>query len=160
PLSFAQQRLWFIYQIEPETAPYHLANAVVLKGSFDEEAFRRALATVIERHETLRTVFRMRQGSPVAVVEPFDARPLPLQVSYLDALDAEARAAAVKAALEAIENDPFDLERDWPVRLHLLRIEPETWGIAIVMHHIISDARSVEVFFRELSEAYDAEKRG
>jgi non-ribosomal peptide synthetase component F len=155
PLSSAQQRLWLIHQIEPQSAAYNVPRALRYLGSLDVEAFRRALDLIVERHETLRTTFEVRDGLPVQVVGV--ARPVPLPI--LD-LSADPAATADQARLEAILRDearrPFDLAADLMLRALLVRLGPREHVVALTMHHIASDGWSARLLSGELTTAYAA----
>ncbi len=158
PASFAQQRLWFIDRMEPGSAAYNLPAALRLRGRLDARALRRALAGVVRRHESLRTVFAEAGGEPVQVVRP--AAPVALPAVDLLRLSPEARAreAARLAAAEALR--PFDLAAGPLLRASLLRLDAETWALLFSMHHVVADGWSVGVLVREVSALYTAFSRG
>ena len=154
PLSFAQQRLWFIDQLEPGSPAYHVATALRLRGPVDPSAIENAIGQIIQRHEILRTRFPAVDGTPIQVIEsriPFD-----LPISDLSDLPAEERQAKAQAAMKAEAQRPFDLATGPLLRASLFRLSDVEHLLLIVMHHIISDGWSSGVFFRELQIAYDA----
>ncbi|HEX8145224.1 MAG TPA: condensation domain-containing protein [Pyrinomonadaceae bacterium] len=154
PLSFAEQRLWFLDQYEPGSATYNESAVVRLKGRFNLEAMERAITEIARRHETLRTTFETVDGMPVRVIAP--ASSLSLAVDDLRALPAGEREAESErlATLEA--QRPFDLARGPLLRFNLLRLGEEDHVVVLTMHHIISDWWSVGVFLREVAALYEA----
>ncbi|HSF41610.1 MAG TPA: amino acid adenylation domain-containing protein [Thermoanaerobaculia bacterium] len=153
PLSFAQQRLWFIDQLQPGSTNYNIPLAVRLRGPLDPAALAASLGTVVARHEVLRTTFELRDlesGEPVQIIAPAAPRPLP--VIDLSALPGPAGAAARLAAEEA--SRPFDLARGPLMRSLLLRLEPGEHALLLTFHHAISDGWSTGVLVRELAALY------
>ncbi len=153
PLSFAQQRLWFLHQLEPDDA-YHVPGALRLRGALREDVLERTLAEIVRRHAALRTVFRPAKGAPVQVVLPPAALRLP--VTDLTALPAEERETEAGRLLAREARRPFDLAAGPPVRLLLVRLAEEERLLAVVTHHIVSDAWSLGVLLRELGGIYTA----
>ncbi|MFJ4283643.1 amino acid adenylation domain-containing protein, partial [Streptomyces massasporeus] len=150
PLSAAQNRLWFLNQMETGRAAYNDGLTVDLSGSVDSDALRAALTDVVARHESLRTVFPVQDGTPRQhVLEPADARP-ELTVTevtdhtLLDGLLADEAARG------------FDLAAEIPVRAHLFTLAPQRHVLLLVVHHIAGDGWSVAPFTRDLSQAYAA----
>jgi amino acid adenylation domain-containing protein len=150
PLSFAQQRLWFLSQLDPASPVYNLPAAVRLRGSLDVAALEHALAVVVRRHESLRTRFPVLAGEPVQVV---DAAPAGLPSIDLRALGRQAEAAARRIELGEATR-PFDLQNGPLFRALLLRVADHEHQLLITMHHIISDGWSLGVFVRELTALY------
>ncbi|HST58864.1 MAG TPA: condensation domain-containing protein, partial [Longimicrobium sp.] len=158
PLSFAQERLWFMDRLQPDSPLYNVPTALRLDGVLDVAALERALGEVVRRHETLRTVFAEVGGVPVQVVAPFAGFVLPLEdLSHLPE-DARAAAAEGRAADEAAR--PFDLAAGPLVRPVLLRLAHDEHVLLLCMHHIVSDEWSTEVLFGELSALYAAYRGG
>ena len=156
PLSFAQQRLWFLDQLHPGSATYNIARRVRLTGSLDLEALRRTLDAIVARHETLRTTIVAVDGIPQQVIAPAESMPLP--VTDLSGLpDRETRAQ--RLAVEEVRR-PFDLASGPLFRAALLRLEPEEHLLVLTVHHIISDAWSQGVLVREIGALYRAFTRG
>jgi amino acid adenylation domain-containing protein len=154
PLSFAQERLWFLDQLQPNNLAYNLPTALRLTGQFDVAAFGRSLRAIIQRHETLRTTFATEAGRPVQVIAP--AQPLALPLIDLQYL-AEAQREAVTLRLAGIEATiPFNLARGPLVRVTLVRLSEDTHVLLLTLHHIVADGWSVGVFTRELSTCYAA----
>ncbi|HYK43003.1 MAG TPA: amino acid adenylation domain-containing protein, partial [Thermoanaerobaculia bacterium] len=158
PLSFSQQRLWFLQRLAPESPAFNVHQALRIRGRLDVPALVRAVGEILRRHETLRTRFIEVDGTPaqetVAVPEP------PLQVENLPSgsdLDPEEQARVIAAAEARL---PFDLASGRILRARLLRIADEDYVLLLTLHHIASDAWSVDVLFRELHTLYDAYSSG
>jgi amino acid adenylation domain-containing protein len=158
PLSFAQERLWFIDRLDPGSAVYNVPVAWRLGGSLDEAALERALGEIVRRHESLRTVFREVDGAPVQVIAPFGGFALPMEdLSGLSEADREAALGRL-AAEEALQ--PFDLAAGPLIRAALLRLGAEDHVLLLSMHHIVSDGWSTGVLLREISTLYEAYREG
>ena len=154
PLSFAQERLWFIDRLEPGSAVYNIPVAWRLRGALDVNALELALGEVVRRHESLRTVFAEVDGSPVQVIAPFGGFVLPVEdLSALGEADREA-ALGERAREEAAR--PFDLSAGPLFRARLLRLGAEDHVLLLSVHHIVSDGWSLGVLYRELSSLYAA----
>jgi amino acid adenylation domain-containing protein/non-ribosomal peptide synthase protein (TIGR01720 family) len=158
PLSFAQQRLWFLDQYAPGNPAYNLPSAVRLKGQLDIAALERSLSELVRRHESLRTSFRVINGQPVQVIAPELA--LTLQVTDLRDLPAAERQAEVRRLLIEEARTPFDLTQAPLVRARLLRLADDDHALVLVMHHIISDGWSNSIFIREAITLYQLLARG
>ncbi|HEV2733582.1 MAG TPA: condensation domain-containing protein, partial [Longimicrobiaceae bacterium] len=158
PLSFAQQRLWFIDQLEPGSAAYNMPYALRLRGRFDPAVLERSLAEIVRRHETLRTVFAFVDGAPVQVIR--EAAPVALPVVDLRSLPAGEREAEARrlAAEEAVR--PFDLAVGPLLRVSAMRLDAAEWAVLFTMHHVVSDGWSMGVLIREVSELYGALSEG
>jgi amino acid adenylation domain-containing protein len=152
PLSFAQERLWFLQQMEPEGAGYNMPWSSRLRGSLDASALERALGELVRRHEALRTTFRPVEQGAVQVVHP--AAPAPLPVLDLAGLDPRAREQEARRLAREDAERPFDLERGPLLRATLLRLSGEEHVLLLTMHHIVSDGWSMGVLFRELFTLY------
>ncbi|HYH79588.1 MAG TPA: condensation domain-containing protein, partial [Longimicrobium sp.] len=158
PLSFAQERLWFIDRLEPGSAVYNLSAALRLGGALDGAALERSLSEIVRRHEALRTVFAEADGSPVQVIAPFVGFSLPVEdLSELGAADREA-ALRRRAGEEA--RRPFDLAAGPLFRAALLRLGAEDHVLLLSMHHVVSDGWSMGVLSRECSVLYAAYREG
>ncbi|HEU5132300.1 MAG TPA: FkbM family methyltransferase, partial [Pyrinomonadaceae bacterium] len=153
PLSFAQQRLWFLAQLEPENAFYNSPLAVRLKGELKVKALEQTLAGLIKRHEVLRTSFVVEQGKPRQVIGPVEA---PLTIIELDDLEESEREAAVRELAVREAAQPFDLSRGPLLRVKLVRMSEQEHVLLLTMHHIVSDGWSMGVLIREVSELYSA----
>ncbi|HWS52578.1 MAG TPA: amino acid adenylation domain-containing protein, partial [Pyrinomonadaceae bacterium] len=154
PLSFAQQRLWFIDQLEPGSAFYNSPGAMRLVGPLDVDALGRALSEIVRRHEVLRTRFGSEGGEPYQVVEEPSGVELGVtDLSYLGEAEREAEVLRL-AAKEA--RRPFDLSRGQLLRVGLLRLAADEHVLLLTMHHIASDAWSLGVLVREAASLYEA----
>ena len=149
PLSFAQARLWFLYQLEGATGTYNMTGALSLSGSLQVEALKQALGAIIQRHESLRTSFQTVDGVPVQVIDP---KP----IWELTMVNLEGKEAAAEKLAYAEAQTPFDLTKSPLLRVTLLKLQPEKHILLINMHHTISDGWSIGVFVRELSHLYGA----
>ncbi|HEU0054413.1 MAG TPA: condensation domain-containing protein, partial [Longimicrobium sp.] len=158
PLSFAQERLWFIDQLEPGSATYNIPAALRLTGALDERALERALGEIVRRHEALRTVFAEVDGSPVQVIAPFGGFTLP--VEDLSGLSEADREAAVRRRAGEEARRAFDVSAGPLFRTALLRLGQEEHVLLHTMHHIVSDGWSMGVLNRELSALYTAYREG
>jgi len=154
PLSFAQEQLWFLDQLEPCSPVYNVCQPVRLNGSLDVPALERSLNEIIRRHESLRTNFAAVDGSPVQVIA--DRRTLRLAVVKLDAQPDAGNEEALHRLLDAESLKPFNLAHDLLLRVLLARIRPDEHVLMLTMHHIVSDAWSLGVFFHELASHYAA----
>nr|QEO74826.1 condensation domain-containing protein [uncultured bacterium] len=159
PLSFAQQRLWFLDQLEPGNAAYNMPAAVRLEGALDVAALERALNEIVARHEALRTNFVVVDGEPVQLISP------PRRIT-LDAhtprggQSPRARASLLRRHITTEARRPFDLARDRLLRAKLLRTGEAEHLLLVTMHHIVSDGWSTRVFVAELKELYEAFSTG
>jgi amino acid adenylation domain-containing protein len=154
PLSFAQERLWFIDRLEPGSTTYNIPAALRLAGALDEAALERALGEIVRRHEALRTVLGEVDGSPVQVIAPFGGFTLP--VEDFAGLGKADREAAVRRRVTEEAARPFDLSTGPLFRAALLRLGAEDHVLLLSMHHVVSDGWSMGVLFRELSALYEA----
>jgi len=158
PLSGAQQRLWFMHQMDPGSGAFNVPAVLRLRGALDAETLDRALAKVVRRHESLRTIFTLQGDAPVQEVVPAPARVL--QVDDLSAIPPAEREAAVRARVTNEADAPFDLATGPVFRARLLRLAADDHVLVITMHHIVSDAWSTGVLYRELAALYGAFARG
>jgi non-ribosomal peptide synthetase component F len=157
-LSFAQQRLWFIDQLEPDSPAYNIPAAVPLSGALDVEALSNAINEVIRRHEALRTTFPSVGGRPVQVIAHTARVELP--VIDLSTLEDEEREARARELTEREAARPFDLAAGPLLRVRLVRLEEDSHLLLLTMHHIVSDGWSMQVLVKELTALYDAYSRG
>ncbi|HYR11223.1 MAG TPA: amino acid adenylation domain-containing protein, partial [Longimicrobium sp.] len=154
PLSFAQERLWFLDQLQQGNTSYNVPASLRLSGALDADALERALAEVVRRHEVLRSTLRGRNGSAVQVISPFRGFALP--VEDLSSLDADAREAEVRRRVAGEMERPFDLAAGPLVRATLLRLADEEHVLLMTMHHAVTDGWSMGVLYRELGALYAA----
>jgi amino acid adenylation domain-containing protein len=153
PLSFAQQRLWFVDQLEPDSPLYNIAKVVRLNGALDVDALQKAFHTVIARHEALRTTFAAVEDNPVQIIAE---RPVKLAVIDLSTWPEAKREAEVDRLLTAEARRPFNLSQDLMLRATVLRLGEQAHVLLIVMHHIASDGWSMGILLRELVALYAA----
>jgi amino acid adenylation domain-containing protein len=158
PMSFAQQRLWFLDRLQPGTAVYSMSAAYRLRGVLALEALRRAVAALVARHESLRTTFAMEKGEPVQLIWP--SLEVPVWVETLAAGGAGEGEARVERWVTALAGEPFDLERGPLLRVRLLRVSDTEHVLVVVIHHVVSDGWSLGVLWRELAELYGGYARG
>jgi amino acid adenylation domain-containing protein len=153
-LSYAQQRLWFIHQMEPEQISYNLPGTAHIRGPLDVDALRRAFQEVTRRHESLRTRFVSMQGEPRQVIDQ-EAR-MELALTDLTSVSPALAAEQLKDLEWQESRTPFDLERGPLVRLKLVRLAPEDHVLLVTMHHIVSDGWSFKILLHELKALYEA----
>ncbi|MDR3636615.1 MAG: condensation domain-containing protein [Isosphaeraceae bacterium] len=158
PLSFAQERLWFVDQYEPGVPAYTIADSVPFPGPIDRVALQRSLAEVVRRHESLRTTFGVVGGRPVQFVQPPVAVPLPLV--DLTGLPPPEREAELHRILGAASGHVFDLARGPLLLAKLLKLAEEVHILVITTHHVVADGWSMGVFRRELQAIYYQFARG
>ena len=160
PTSFAQQRVWFLDQLEPGSAAYTMAMALRLRGPVDSEALRRALQAVVSRHESLRTTFTDVEGDgrPQQVVAAESAVALPVTgLTGLPAAERLSHAAGLAAEEAAV---PFDLATGPLLRARLLQLDRDDHVLLLSMHHIVSDGWSLGILIDELGVHYEAALHG
>jgi amino acid adenylation domain-containing protein len=158
PLSFTQERLWFLDQFSPGSAMYNVPTALRYTGPLNYDALLTALNVIIQRHEALRTTFVSVDGQPVQRINP--PQPVAMPIVDLSGLaDAEREAEAQRLAYEEAQQ-PFDLSSDLMLRVRLLRLSATEHIHLITMHHIASDGWSSGVFVRELAALYAAFSAG
>jgi len=154
PLSYAQQRLWFLNQLAPGSAFYNMPIALRLRIGLDVGALTRTLNEIARRHEVLRTTFQLRDGEPVQVIAPRPA--LVVDETDLRALPAAEREVHAHRLATAESRRPFDLTRGPLLRAGLLRLGEQDHMLLLTVHHIISDGWSLGVLFDEISCLYAA----
>ncbi|MDA3293279.1 pyoverdine non-ribosomal peptide synthetase PvdD [Pseudomonas aeruginosa] len=153
-LSYAQERQWFLWQLEPESAAYHIPSVLRLRGRLDLDALQRSFDSLVARHETLRTRFRL--DGDEARQEIAASMALPLDIVALGPLEEGALARQVETTIAR----PFDLERGPLLRVSLLRLAEDDHVLVLVQHHIVSDGWSMQVMVEELVQLYAAYSRG
>jgi iturin family lipopeptide synthetase A len=154
PLSFAQERLWFMDRMRPGLTAYNIPAAWRLAGTVDPGALERALGEIVRRHEVLRTAFPDEGGVPVQAVAPFAG--FALQVEEVPGADAEAREGLARRRIADEAARPFDLGTGPLFRARLLRLAADDHVLLTCMHHAVTDGWSTEVFLRELLALYGA----
>lgn len=158
PLSFVQQRLWVIDQLQPGNPVYNIPRTLRMKGTLDTAALQRALDEVLRRHESQRTTFEGKDGEPVQIIAERLRVPLPLR--DLSGLPEEDREPAARQIAKEEARQPFDLKTGPLVRAQLLRLAPDDHLFLLTVHHIISDGWSAGIFIRELGALYEAFTQG
>ncbi len=158
PTSFAQQRLWFIDQLEPQSTVYNVPAAVRIVGELDIAAFEQSFSELVRRHEVLRTTFRAIDGQPIQVI----ARPseLRLPITDLRGLEPVARAEEERRLIAEEAGTHFDLARGPLLRARLLRTGDQEHVLVTTLHHIITDEWSNDLFLSELIAGYEAFAEG
>jgi amino acid adenylation domain-containing protein/non-ribosomal peptide synthase protein (TIGR01720 family) len=163
PLSFGQQRLWFLHQLQPGDTAYNIAEAVRLRGPLGAASLESALTEVARRHEVLRTVYAMIDGEPRQIVQPPASVPLPRIVltgllgNWLAAAHRETEAARIVRALTL---EPFDLARGPVLRAALVELDRDDHVLVLLLHHIATDGWSMGLLVRELTLLYEARSAG
>ncbi|HEX2187734.1 MAG TPA: amino acid adenylation domain-containing protein [Longimicrobiaceae bacterium] len=158
PVSFAQQRLWLVDRIDPNSSAYNMPFALRVRGALDVGALRRSLDALVARHESLRTTFAERENRPVQVIHA--PAPVALPVEDLGSLPADERVAEAERRAQAEALRPFDLAAGPLLRATLLRLAEDDHVLCINMHHIVSDGWSMQVLIREVATLYSAFVRG
>ncbi|HGM4456020.1 pyoverdine non-ribosomal peptide synthetase PvdD, partial [Pseudomonas aeruginosa] len=150
-LSFAQERQWFLWQLEPESAAYHIPSALRLRGRLDVDALQRSFDSLVARHETLRTRFRLEGGRSYQQVQP--------AVSVSIEREPFGEEGLIER-IQAIVVQPFDLERGPLLRVNLLQLAEDDHVLVLVQHHIVSDGWSMQVMVEELVQLYAGYSQG
>ncbi|NRD60924.1 amino acid adenylation domain-containing protein [Corallococcus exiguus] len=154
PLSFAQERMWFLDKWSPGSAAFHMPTAVRLTGTVDTDALRRALALLVERHDTLRTTFQEREGGGAQVIA--STGEVPLEVMDLQGLPVTEREAEAQRRVVTLAQQPFSLEQGPLLRAVLMLLGNGEQVLLVDQHHIVSDGWSMGVLVHELAVLYRA----
>ncbi|PTL74976.1 non-ribosomal peptide synthetase, partial [Vitiosangium sp. GDMCC 1.1324] len=154
PLAFAQQRLWFLDQLEPGSPVYNIPIALRISGQLETEALRQAFEELVRRHESLRTTFSSRDGQPIQIIAP--ALTVPLDVVELQDVPASERETTAHALVRREALRPFDLANGPLLRAFLARLAPDDHVLLVTMHHIVSDGWSMGILIREVTSLYAA----
>jgi amino acid adenylation domain-containing protein len=152
PLSFSQERMWFVHRLAPDSSAYNVGGALVIEGPLQPRALRRAFDALLERHAVLRSAFPIVDGAPRPLVRP-DAR---LDLPELDLSAAPDPLAAAQAEAARLLAQPFSLERAPLVRAALYRLAADRHVLAVSLHHIVADGWSLSVLLEELSRWHAA----
>lgn len=158
PLSYAQRRLWFIDQLEGSSAEYNMPQALRLRGRLDLGALQRAIDTIVERHESLRTHFAQIEGEPVQIVEPPRAFELPIE--DLSGLGEDEQRDRALEIMRREWEEPFNLATGPVLRMKLIKVSESDHVLLRNFHHIVSDGWSQSVFNREFMLLYEAFQQG
>ncbi|MFN8492980.1 MAG: amino acid adenylation domain-containing protein [Caldilineaceae bacterium] len=158
PLSSAQMRVWLDQQLNPSTFFYRISHLYEINGDLDVTLLHQALTTIVSRHEILRSIFYEYEGMPVQQVLAENELPLP----FTDLRDqgGDTYRGPIQRLVDQELKRPFNLSAEWPIRVRLIQTGSYTYLFILVMHHIAGDQWSTGVFYRELSEIYNALKRG
>ncbi len=159
PLSHAQERQWFLWQLDPQSAAYHVSGALRLTGALQVDALQDAFDELVARHESLRTVFgAAADGHAEQWIKP--SATLPLALIDLRSVEASERDAQLVEETRRIKAQPFDLTQGPLLRAALIRCADDTHVLAVVMHHIVSDGASMQLLIDELAAGYAARRGG
>jgi amino acid adenylation domain-containing protein len=158
PLSFEQERLWFLEKLNPGTSIYNTSSPLVLKGKVDIKAFEKSVNEIIRRHEILRASFKDEGETPVQTIAPASNLELPL-LDYRN-LAKEIKDTRVQEILRNVKKQPFDLSRPPLYRHIILRAAEEEYIYFAVIHHLVFDGLSIRIILKEIKEAYDNFSRG
>ena len=150
PMSFAQQRMWFLHVMEPHASNYNVPWVTRLAGTLDIAALQRALDTLIERHESLRTIFADSEAGPIQVI----VDSMPVKIAEHDLIGASA--TDVRAKVNELWTVPFDLEQGPLLNLAILHLDRDNSILLLCMHHIICDNWSLGLLYREMATLYEA----
>ncbi|MEO1373454.1 MAG: amino acid adenylation domain-containing protein, partial [Cyanobacteria bacterium J06635_10] len=154
PLSFAQQRLWLLKQLEPDSAAYNIVGGLRFSGQLNVSALKQSFSEIIRRHEVLRTNFITLDGEPIQVIHP--ACSFSMAMVDWQNLSVTEREIAIEEFVKAEVKRPFDLAKEPLVRVNLLKLEHTEHVLMYCMHHIVSDGWSMGVFVQELVTLYSA----
>jgi amino acid adenylation domain-containing protein len=154
PLSFAQERLWFLNQLEGSSATYNMPGAIRISGNLDINALQQALLEIVRRHEVLCTSFHTVNGTPRQVIHP--QATMNINVVNLKQLEVTGRETVLQQQAQQEANIPFDLEVAPLIRCSLLQLDATEYVLLLTMHHIVSDSWSIGVFIKELFTLYQA----
>ncbi len=159
PTSFAQQRLWFLSQLLPNSSLYNIADAIRISNTPNIPALEQSFNEIVCRHDSLRTTFASIDGVPMQVIADELKLPLPIiDLTHVEPLEERRKQAQQRIDQEAAEE--FDLARGPLIRTTLLRLTEDEYFLLLTMHHIISDGWSISVFMRELATLYTAFTQG
>ncbi|MEM8960334.1 MAG: amino acid adenylation domain-containing protein [Acidobacteriota bacterium] len=150
PLSFAQERLWFLDKLTPGASTYHMLGGFRLRGRIDRDALEEALSALVARHESLRTTFHDTDDGPVQRI----ASPEPMTIVVHEVDDASGHDEAIERLAQALLDRPFDLATGPLLRVEMVRLAADEHVLWVDMHHIVSDGWSIGVFCDELSAGY------
>uniref|UniRef100_UPI00399A4EFC amino acid adenylation domain-containing protein n=1 Tax=Pseudomonas sp. YeP6b TaxID=2861775 RepID=UPI00399A4EFC len=150
-LSFAQERQWFLWQLDPHSAAYHIPSILRLSGQLDQQALQSSFDALVARHESLRTCINQQDERVVQVIRPAE----PVLIARVDALE-----ATLQQQVEAEIARPFDLQQGPLLRVTLMRLAQDLHVLVLVQHHIVSDGWSMQVVVDELVQVYGAYRQG
>ncbi len=154
PISYAQQRLWFLAQLEPDSPFYNIPAAVRLKGELNLNALQQTFNEILRRHEALRTNFQTVEGQAIAVIS--ETKPLRLLTIDISELSLEQQEVEIREQAAQEAQQPFDISKDYLLRVKLLHLDAQEHIVLLTMHHIASDGWSIGVLVQELATLYPA----
>ncbi|HEK1011513.1 TPA: non-ribosomal peptide synthetase, partial [Pseudomonas putida] len=157
PLSFAQQRQWFLWTLDPHSTAYHIPTTLRMRGALDIASLERSFNALIARHDTLRTCFEQVDGEVRQLVRAEASLRLEVEVAQVQGDDPD---AAIRAFVERQTAQPFDLDNGPLLRVRLLALAEQDHVLALTQHHIVSDGWSMQVMVRELVELYGHYSQG
>ena len=158
PLSYAQQRLWFVHQLDPDSIAYSMPFSLRLLGKLDTNALHWSLQEIVQRHEVLRTTFPEAEGRPMQVIaDRLDLRMATVDLGHMPVLEKEAEA---RRRVREEASVPFDLGSGPLVQVKLLRLDDQDHVLSVNMHHIVSDGWSAPIMVREFTRLYEAFVKG
>jgi amino acid adenylation domain-containing protein len=158
PLSFAQQRLWFLDRIEPNSSSYNIPETIGLSGELNLQILQAALDAIVAQHEVLRTNYLTIDGAPVQIIHP----PCSVKLAIVDLhqYSATEQEIHVKEQIQQSSQIPFNLATDLMLRCCLWQLTPDRYILLVTMHHIASDAWSMSLFWQQLGQVYNALSTG
>jgi amino acid adenylation domain-containing protein len=158
PSSFAQQRLWFLQRLDPESYTYNISTACRLSGELDVSALQKSFDCLLQRHEVLRTTFSVREGDVVQIIHP--ASPTALLITDLRELEISRQEETLGRLLQDRATQPFNLAQGPLFKAGIIHVSNDEHVLHLNMHHIISDGWSMDLLFKELSALYNAHRTG
>lgn len=158
PVSFAQERLWLVQQFQQDPSVYNMSAAVWMTGKLNQQALEKSLQEIVDRHESLRTIFPIQESQVVQQIQP--ELPLNLQVQDFSQTPSSQWKAEMDRIAKEEARKPFDLEKGPLFRFQLLTFSQDEQVLLLTFHHLIFDGWSVGVFFRELTALYEAHLKG
>ncbi|EAZ91849.1 non-ribosomal peptide synthetase [Crocosphaera chwakensis] len=158
PLSFAQQRLWFLGELEGQNSTYNMPSVLNIEGNLNQEALEKSINQIIQRHESLRTRFETLNGEPIQVID-IEGN-LTVEIINLESLEPAKKERRTKQLIEQEIQKPFNLSQDRLIRASLIKLGTKNHIFLITMHHIISDGWSMGVFVQELTTLYSGYVEG
>lgn len=155
PLSYAQEQLWFLAQLERDNPSYNVSVAVRLSGQLDVGVMKKSLGEIIRRHDALRTYFAMSDGKPVQIISPANEQ-LPLSIMDFSHLSGSQRTTQVRELIQTQAREPFSLDQGPLLRISILKLDEVTHIIPLTIHHSIVDLWSLKLFIGEIATLYEA----
>ena len=156
-LSLGQIRLWTIDQLDGKVATYNMPSAYRLSGQLDVAALRRAIASLLQRHQALRTIITASNGIPIGMLLSVENDAIPFNVLDLSSIDANAREGVLQMHIDEDASRPFDLSRDFLLRVQLFKLDANEYALMMNVHHIAADGVSINIILQELSTLYSGE---